>query len=77
MELRGEGLSELAVFLDCVAGVLPALPDVLATETIVRTALFVDGRLAGIISIGDVVRYRVDELEGLTKDLESYVSGTW
>lgn len=37
----------------------------------------VDGELAGIVSIGDVVKYRVAELEGLTRDLESYVTGTW
>lgn len=37
----------------------------------------VDGRLSGIVSIGDVVKHRVSELEGLTADLQSYVSGTW
>ncbi|MEM8904649.1 MAG: CBS domain-containing protein [Actinomycetota bacterium] len=36
-----------------------------------------DGKLAGIVSIGDVVKHRVSELEGLTADLQSYVSGTW
>lgn len=34
-------------------------------------------KLAGIVSIGDVVKHRVSELEGLTEDLKSYVSGTW
>ncbi|MEM9036203.1 MAG: CBS domain-containing protein [Actinomycetota bacterium] len=37
----------------------------------------VDGRLSGIVSIGDIVKHRVSELEGLTADLQSYVSGTW
>ena len=36
-----------------------------------------DGALAGIVSIGDVVKHRVSELEGLNADLQSYVSGTW
>ena len=36
-----------------------------------------DGKLVGIVSIGDVVKHRVSELEGLTADLQSYVSGTW
>ncbi|MEO1062365.1 MAG: CBS domain-containing protein [Actinomycetota bacterium] len=36
-----------------------------------------DGKLAGIVSIGDIVKHRVSELEGLTEDLKSYVSGTW
>lgn len=36
-----------------------------------------DGKLVGIVSIGDIVKHRVSELEGLTADLQSYVSGTW
>ncbi len=33
------------------------------------------GRLAGIISIGDVVRARIDELERETEALQHYISG--
>lgn len=36
-----------------------------------------DGRLVGIVSIGDIVKHRVDELESLARDLTNYVSGTW
>lgn len=36
----------------------------------------VDGSLAGIISIGDVVKSRMDELEVRADNLESYVTGT-
>lgn len=35
----------------------------------------VDDRLAGIISIGDVVRARIDELERETEALQHYITG--
>jgi len=34
-----------------------------------------DGRLLGIISIGDVVKNRLDELESETNDLREYIVG--
>lgn len=34
------------------------------------------GRLAGIVSIGDVVKSRIDELETQTEALEGYVTGS-
>jgi len=34
-----------------------------------------DGSLVGMISIGDVVKWRVNELEAETKHLEGYISG--
>ncbi len=36
-----------------------------------------DDALTGIVSIGDVVKHRVDELESINQDLRTYVSGTW
>lgn len=36
-----------------------------------------DGALAGIISIGDVVKSTIDQLEVKAKSLESYVTGTY
>jgi CBS domain-containing protein len=35
-----------------------------------------DGRLVGIISIGDVVKHRIDQLEFERDQLDSYVRGT-
>jgi CBS domain-containing protein len=35
-----------------------------------------DGRLVGIVSIGDVVKSRIDELAAQAESLEAYVSGT-
>jgi CBS domain-containing protein len=37
----------------------------------------VDDRLVGIVSIGDVVKRRLDELETETKQLTEYVSGSY
>lgn len=34
-----------------------------------------DGRLAGIVSIGDVVKNRLDELEAHRSQLEAYIAG--
>ena len=33
-----------------------------------------DGRLAGIVSLGDVVKYRVDEIEHEAKAMRDYIS---
>lgn len=37
----------------------------------------VDGNLCGIISIGDVVKARMTELEEETRHLQTYISGTY
>lgn len=48
----------------------------LMTERRIRhVPVLVDGRLAGIVSIGDVVLHRVGELEDERHQLESYISG--
>ncbi len=36
-----------------------------------------DGRLVGIVSIGDVVKHRIDELATQTEQLTEYVAGTY
>jgi CBS domain-containing protein len=35
-----------------------------------------DGKIAGIVSIGDVVKHRLDELEAETHQLQDYIAGT-
>jgi CBS domain-containing protein len=48
----------------------------LMTERRIRhVPVVVDGELKGIVSIGDVVKSRIDELEFERDQLESYVSG--
>lgn len=49
----------------------------LMTERRIRHVPVVrDGRLVGIVSIGDVVKSRVDELEVAKSSLEEYVTGS-
>ncbi|HKN51325.1 MAG TPA: CBS domain-containing protein, partial [Amycolatopsis sp.] len=48
---------------------------VLMTERRIRhVPVLVDGRLAGIVSIGDVVKTRMQELEHNTEQLQAYIS---
>ena len=35
-----------------------------------------DGRLCGLVSIGDVVKYRLDEIQSEAQSLREYISGT-
>ncbi len=48
---------------------------ILMTERRIRhVPVLADGRLAGIISIGDVVKNRMEELEKSQEQLEAYIS---
>ncbi len=54
------------------------IPYVMAVMTEMRARhvpVVVEGRLAGIVSIGDVVKRRVDELETLTEQMVHYIQG--
>jgi CBS domain-containing protein len=47
------------------------------TERRTRHVLVMDGdALAGIVSIGDVVKHRLDEAMRTEQDLHNYISGT-
>ncbi len=53
--------------------------DLMATMTAGRirhVPVLQDGKLGGIISIGDVVKSRIDELEIETESLKEYVTGS-
>ena len=55
-----------------------SIDEIMATMTMGRfrhIPVIADGRLAGLISIGDVVKHRVAELELANSQLESYVAG--
>lgn len=48
---------------------------VLMTERRIRhVPVLVDGRLAGLVSIGDVVKSRIDQLEQGQEQLEAYIT---
>ena len=55
-----------------------AIEDVMATMTAHRIRhlpVVVDGKLAGIISIGDVVKHRLEALESETEAMRHYIAG--
>lgn len=51
------------------------LAQLMTRRRIRHVPVVADGRVAGIVSIGDVVKSRIDELEFERDQLESYVSG--
>jgi hypothetical protein len=36
-----------------------------------------DGRLCGIVSIGDVVKHQLDEIQREADAMREYISGSW
>ncbi len=53
-----------------------SLMETMTTHRIRHVPVVDDGRLIGIISIGDVVKNRMDELETQAESLREYVTGT-
>ncbi|MEU6646796.1 CBS domain-containing protein [Saccharomonospora sp. NPDC046836] len=51
------------------------LSAVMTQRRIRHVPVLVDGRLSGIVSIGDVVKSRMDELQQNQRQLEAYISG--
>lgn len=59
-------------------GIDDTIPDLMAVMTELRIRhlpVVLDDRLVGIVSIGDVVKRRVDELENLHDQMVSYIQG--
>lgn len=52
------------------------LMETMTTHRIRHVPVVEDGALIGIVSIGDVVKNRIDELEITTKSLQQYVTGS-
>ncbi|WP_345414232.1 CBS domain-containing protein [Pseudonocardia xishanensis] len=50
------------------------LARVMTTRRVRHLPVLVDGRLAGIVSIGDLVKARIDMLESERQQLESYIA---
>ncbi|ASR37480.1 histidine kinase [Prauserella marina] len=53
------------------------LSAVMTERRIRHVPVLVDGGLGGIVSIGDVVKSRMDELQLNQEQLEAYISGTF
>jgi CBS domain-containing protein len=83
LQSRGAGVLEDPVRAIMTSPVHTAAPDttlddlmVLMTERRVRhVPVVVDGRLAGIVSIGDVVKHRIEELQSERDQLTAYITG--
>ena len=79
---RGEGILEEPVSAIATSDVHTCHPDEslddltrAMTERRVRhIPVLVDGQLAGLVSIGDVVKHRMDELESEREHLVNYIS---
>lgn len=56
--------------------VVDELMKIMTERRIRHVPVVTDGRLAGIISIGDVVKHRIDQLEFERDQLDSYVHQT-
>jgi CBS domain-containing protein len=84
LALRGAAVMSAPVTAICTADVHTVTPDTaleevarMMTERRVRHAPVVaDGALRGIVSIGDVVKSRIDELETERAALTDYITGT-
>lgn len=61
------------VFTCAPADQVESLMSMMTDKRIRHLPVEVDGRLAGLISIGDVVKFRVSELEAETKLVQEYI----
>ena len=81
LQARGEGVLDQPVGAIMTSPVHTALPDatldelmVLMTEQRIRhVPVVVDDRLTGIVSIGDVVKHRIEELQSERDQLTAYI----
>jgi CBS domain-containing protein len=81
LQARGPGVLEQPVGAIMTSPVHTALPEatldelmVLMTEQRIRhVPVVVEGRLTGIISIGDVVKHRIEELQSERDQLTAYI----
>jgi CBS domain-containing protein len=79
----GAPLLDLPVSAIMTAEVHTAEPDALLEDLMVMMTerrirhipVVVDGRLAGIVSIGDVVKHRIGELQSERDQLTAYITG--
>jgi CBS domain-containing protein len=81
LQERGAGLLMATVGEIMTSDVLTCRPDqsvdslaeIMTERRIRHMPVVVDGRLAGIVSIGDVVKSRISQLEADRSQLESYI----
>jgi CBS domain-containing protein len=83
LQRRGAAVLEQPLSAIMTSPVHTAVPEttldelmVLMTEQRIRhVPVIVDGRLRGIVSIGDVVKHRIEELQSERDQLTAYITG--
>jgi len=73
LDLRVTEVMTTTVSTCSMSDTLEGLMEVMTTERIRHLPVTVDSRLAGIISIGDVVKHRLAELETESQSLREYL----
>lgn len=78
VELLDRRVDEIMTVSVHTCGPEDALHDIMRVMTLRRVRhipVIVDQQLAGLVSIGDIVRHRIEELEDERSQLEHYISG--
>lgn len=78
IDVLGEPVSALArgTVLTCTPeSTVDELARMMTEHRVRHIPVAVEGRLAGLVSIGDVVKSRIDELEFEREQLEHYIAG--
>jgi CBS domain-containing protein len=76
-ELLGRPVSEIMTTLVATCSPedsIDSLSVLMTTNRVRHVPVMVDGRLAGIVSIGDVVKNRMEELEREQQQLQAYIT---
>jgi CBS domain-containing protein len=74
LEVPVEAVMTRDVHTCCLDDTIDHLMAVMTERRIRHLPVVVDGALAGIVSIGDVVKHRLSELETETQTLHEYIS---
>ncbi len=82
LAVRGQAVLEETVAANMTSPVVSCGPDTLITEAMTTMTsrrfrhmpVVENGALAGIVSIGDLVKYRLQELEAEASDLRTYIA---
>ena len=77
VELLGRPVSQImtAEVITCTpTDTVDSLSVLMTTNRVRHVPVIADGQLAGIVSIGDVVKTRMEELEAQQEQLEAYIT---
>jgi len=83
LHVDGEGVLDLSISDIMTSDVHTCVPEVTTDDLMQEMTEFrfrhvpvvVEGRLAGIVSVGDVIKYRLEELQSERDHLTAYITG--